>query len=328
MVLIDADNGLTLPAVAVTPLLPAELAPDLEHASSYARAEKAVTTRRAYGSDFAIFSAWCAERHTSPLPACPETVAAFLAWEAQRGTRTSTIGRRCASIKYAHKLAGHPIPTDDERVRATVRGIRRSVGTAPVKKAPATADKVIAMAAAGSGSLADLRDRALLLLGFGGAFRRSELVALDVADLAENADGIVVTIRRSKTDQEGHGTTVAVLRGSIACPVAAVSTWLAAAGISEGPVFRPVKRGGNVSPSRLTDRSVADIVKRRAARLGLDPAVFSGHSLRAGFLTSAAARGASIFRMMDVSRHKSVDTLRGYVREADLFRDHAGSGLL
>jgi hypothetical protein len=148
MTLIDVDIGLTLPAVAVTPVLPAELAPDLEHASNYARAEKATTTRRAYGSDFAIFSAWCAERHTSSLPACPETVAAFVAWEAQRGSRASTIGRRCASIKYAHKLAGHPIPTDDERVRATVRGIRRAVGTAPVKKAPATADKVIAMAAA------------------------------------------------------------------------------------------------------------------------------------------------------------------------------------
>jgi site-specific recombinase XerD len=189
MTLIDADIGLTLPAVAVTPVLPAELAPDLEHASSYARAEKAGTTRRAYGSDFAIFSAWCAERHASPLPACPETVAAFLAWEAQRGSRASTIGRRCASIKYAHKLAGHPIPTDDERVRTTVRGIRRAVGTAPVKKAPATADKVIAMAAAGNGSHADLRDRALLLLGFGGAFRRSELVALDSPTLAEMRTG-------------------------------------------------------------------------------------------------------------------------------------------
>jgi site-specific recombinase XerD len=328
MTLIDASNGHALPVVAIAPVLPAELAPDLERAGDYARGEKAVATRRAYGSDFAIFSAWCAERHASPLPACPETVAAFLAWDAQRGSRASTIGRRCAAIRYAHKLAGHPIPTDDERVRATVRGIRRAVGTTPGEKGPATADKVVAMAAIGNGSLADLRNRALLLLGFGGAFRRSELVALDVGDLVENADGFVVTIRRSKTDQEGQGATVAVVRGSIACPVTAVTTWLAAADISERPVFRPVRRGGRVRPSRLTDRSVAEIVKQRAARLGLDPAVFSGHSLRAGFLTSAAARGASIFRMMDVSRHRSVDTLRGYVREADMFRDHAGSGLL
>jgi integrase len=121
---------------------------------------------------------------------------------------------------------------------------------------------------------------------------------------------------------------VAVCRGSIACPVGAVKEWLAAANIVEGPVFRPVGKGGRLRPDRLTPQSVALIVKAYAARLRLDPRAFSGHSLRAGFLTSAAARGASLFKMMDVSRHKSVDTLRGYVRDADAFRDHAGAGLL
>ncbi|MGH6811344.1 MAG: site-specific integrase [Methylocella sp.] len=308
--------------------LPPELAADLNQAGEFARAEKAMATRRAYKSDFEIFELWCANRGVGALPAAAETVAALLASEAMRRIKPSTIGRRAASIRYVHKLAGHPVPTDDERVRATVRGIRRAIGIAPSKKAPATADRLIAMAAAGNGGITALRDRALLLLGFGGAFRRSELVALDVADITETKDGLLVTIRRSKTDQEGRSTTVAVVRGKIACPVAALRAWLTVAGISDGPVFRPITKSGKVRPTRLTDRSVANIVKYRAERLGLDPRAFAGHSLRAGFLTSAAARGASLFKMADVSRHKSMDTLRGYVRDTEVFKNHAGEGLL
>jgi site-specific recombinase XerD len=176
--------------------------------------------------------------------------------------------------------------------------------------------------------LTGLRDRALLLIGFGGALRRSELVALDVADIEETETGLLVMIRRSKTDPEGQGATIGIARGDVAYPVKALRAWLAAAGIEAGPIFRPIDMAGTVRASRLTCRSVANIVKAYAERAGLDPAVFSGHSLRAGFLTSAAGKGASIFKMMDVSRHKSVDTLRGYVRDAELFKDHAGTGLL
>jgi integrase len=154
------------------------------------------------------------------------------------------------------------------------------------------------------------------------------LVALDIEDIEEAAEGLRITIRRAKTDQEGKGAVVAVVRGSIACPVAAFKAWIAAACITTGPVFRPIAKGERIQAARLTDRSVAKIVKTHAERAGLDPASFSGHSLRSGFLTSAASRGASIFKMMDVSRHRSVETLRGYVRDAELFRDHAGAGLL
>ena len=300
----------------------------LEAAAAYAQAEKAPGTRQAYKTDFAIFEAWCADRNASALPAEPKTVAAFLGWEASRGTRPSTIGRRVAAIRYAHKLAGHEVPTDDERVRATMRGIRRTVGTAPTKKTPATSDRIMAMTPVAGTRLADLRDRTLLLLGFAGAFRRSELVALDIEDIEETKDGLRVMIRRGKTDQEGNGAVIAIVRGTVACPVAAYKAWIEAANISTGPVFRPIAKGERLQEARLTDRSVAKIVKAHAARIGLDPAGFSGHSLRSGFLTSAAARGASIFKMMDVSRHKSMDTLRGYVRDAELFRDHAGTGLL
>jgi len=310
--------------------LPTEaLAAELDAAADLARAEKAASTRRAYRADFMAFEAWCARRKVAALPADPGNVAAFLAAAVDRGSKPSTIGRRLAAIRYAHKLAGLPTPTDDERVRATMRGIRRTLGAAPLKKSPATAERVIAMTTMGKApGLIALRDRALLLLGFAGAFRRSELVALDVSDIEETAEGLRVTIRRAKTDQEGHGAKIAIVRGSVACPVAALKAWRDAGGISEGAVFRPIRKGGNVQNERLTDRSVANIVKAHAARVGLDPSSFSGHSLRAGFLTLAAKRGANLFKMMETSRHKSVDTLRGYVRDAELFRDHAGAGLL
>jgi site-specific recombinase XerD len=167
----------------------------------------------------------------------------------------------------------------------------------------------------------------LLLLGFAGAFRRSELVTLDCEDIEESETSIKITIRHSKTDQEGQGATIAIVRGSIACPVETLRAWRTAASITTGPLFRSIREGGKVG-ERLTDQSVAAIVKAHAERVGLDPKVFAGHSLRAGFLTSAAKRGASIFKMMDVSRHRSVDTLRGYVRDAEIFKDHAGAGLL
>jgi site-specific recombinase XerD len=320
----------TMNALVVIPhgtSLPAELAPDLSRAAEWAREEKAAATRRAYRSDFRIFEAWCRGRGVSALPASPEAVAAFLAHDVETGSRPSTLGRRVAAIRYAHKLAGHPVPTDDERVKATMRGIRRSLGTAPRKKTPATAERIIAMALAAGDDLKGLRDRALLLIGFAGALRRSELVALNLEDLDESELGYKVTIRHSKTDQEGAGQTLAIVRGSVACPVAALKAWLGAAGIAAGPIFRSVKKGGAVT-GRLPAQSVADIVKAYAERVGLDPTLFAGHSMRSGFLTSAAKRGASIFKMMDQSRHRSVETLRGYIRDAEIFKEHAGTGLL
>ena len=306
----------------------AELAPDLRAALRIAKAEKSVATRRAYATDYRLFCQWCEARALTPLPASVETVAAYLAHEAENGCRPSTIARRCAAIRYAHKLAGNESPTAAESVRATIRGIRRTLGTAPARKAPATADLILAMVSRAGTGPKGLRDRALALLGFAGAFRRSELVALDVSDLQETEAGLVVTIRRSKTDQEGQGRMVAIVRGSIACPVQAVRNWLDAAQIDSGPVFRPVAEGGKIMHGRLSDKQVARTIKAFAARLGLDHAAFGGHSLRSGFLTSAAARGASIFKMADQSGHKSMDTLRGYVRNAEIFQDHAAAGLL
>jgi site-specific recombinase XerD len=317
-----------LTVIETTQNLPAALGPDLAAAIDLAKAEKAVSTRKAYGTDFRIFKVWCDGKCVGSLPAIPETVAAFLAAEAGAGVKPSTLGRRVAAIRYAHKLAGVETPTDAEGVKATMRGIRRTFGGARNKKAPAVAAKMRSMVAIAPEGLAGLRDRALLLVGFAGAFRRSELVALDVADIAETATGLLMTIRGSKTDQERQGVTIAIARGDVTCPVKALRAWLDAAGIESGPLFRPIDKAGTVATSRLTCRSVANVVKAYAARAGFDASLFSGHSLRSGFLTSAAGNGASIFKMMDVSRHKSVDTLRGYVRDAELFKDHAGAGLL
>jgi site-specific recombinase XerD len=317
----------TLP-VPASAALPAPLAPELAAAVGYAKAEKAEATRRAYGTDFRLFGEWCEGKGVSALPATPETVAAYLAHGVAQGAKASTLGRRVAAIRYAHKLASLPTPTDSEAVKATLRGIRRTIGAAKVKKAPAVAERVKAMVRGCPCTLAGKRDRALLLLGFAGAFRRSELVALNVEHLEESAEGFRVRIAGSKTDQEGQGETIAIARGTEACPVRALRTWLEAAGIESGPIFRPINKSGAVAASRLTDRSVANIVKAYAGLAGMDAKAFSGHSLRSGFLTSAAGKGASIFKMMDVSRHKSVDTLRGYVRDAELFKDHAGAGLL
>ncbi len=312
--------------IQILPTLPID---DLDLAAAYAKQDKAASTRAAYRSDFAAFQAYCDARCVPSLPASPETVASFLAHQADSGLSASTISRRCAAIRYAHKLAGHEPPTNCEAVKATLRGIRRAIGAAPKPKAPAVAETLRDMAkAAPSGRLKGLRDRALLTMGFGGAFRRSELVALNVDDIEETDEGLRVTIRRSKTDQEGLGVTIAIVRGGACCPVKALRAWLDAAGISDGPIFRPIRKGGHVRDRRLTAKSVCDLVKAYAHSIGLDASTFGAHSLRSGFLTSAARRGASIFKMRDVSRHKSMDVLQAYVRDADLFRDHAGAGLL
>ena len=166
------------------------------------------------------------------------------------------------------------------------------------------------------------------MLGFAGALRRSELVALTVADMVEGPDGYRVTIQCSKTDQESVGQEIVVPNGTKLRPVALVRAWLDRAHITQGPIFRPINRGGRVVDAMLTAESAATVVKDAAKRAGLDPAAFAGHSLRSGFLTSAAKANASVFKMMDQSRHKSVETLRSYVRDADKFTDHAGEDFL
>ncbi|WP_238296747.1 site-specific integrase [Methylobacterium soli] len=291
---------------------------------------------RAYRGDAALFEAWCVRHGFRAMPASPEAVAGFLVHEAEAGRAASTIGRRCAAIRYAHKLAGQPDPTDNEAVHAAVKGIRRRIGTAPNQKTAATAEILAAMLMRIPDTLTGKRDRALLALGFAGAFRRSELVGLNVEDIREDKDGIRILVRRSKTDQEGRGIEKAIPHGRFIRPVLLLREWLEAAGITEGPVFRPVSRSGrvrkfasdaNISP-RLTTQAVADIIKKYTAAAGLDASTFGAHSLRAGYITTAAERGADLVRIMDQSGHRDTRTVVGYIRRANAFKDHSGSGFL
>jgi site-specific recombinase XerD len=305
-------------------------APEFEAVRGYGENARAASTRKIYARDMAAFVAWCGARGLCSMPADPRAVAWHLSTLASAGLSVSSIARRLAAIAYAHAMAGHKLQTSAREIKVVIAGIRRTVGTAPRhRKAAATHDLIQRMLdVCPSTTMIGLRDRAALALGFAGAFRRSELVALRVEDLEEVPDGYRVHIRRSKTDQTGEGHVIPIPRGYRLRPVATVQAWLAAAGITEGFVFRQIHRSGVVRQSGLRGHAVAAIVKQRAEQAGLDPVQFAGHSLRAGFLTSAAESGASVFKMQAVSRHKSMDVLSGYIRSADLFREPAGAAFL
>jgi site-specific recombinase XerD len=303
-------------------------AAEVEAARGFIAQQVAPATLRAYRTDARLFAEWCAERGVLALPASPESVATYLSAIATEGSKFSTVRRRAAAIKFAHETGDCESPTSARLVRSTLAGIRRTIGVAQVKKSPATANRLVEMIRLCPTTLPGMRDRAMLLLGFAGAFRRSELVALRVEDLQEAAGGLRVTIRRSKTDQDGAGQEIAISRGDVHCPVLAVRAWMQAAGITDGFVFRPIARGGRVLERQLSDRAVANLVKAYAARAGFRVEDFSGHSLRAGAVTTAAEAGAPLLKMAELSRHKSLEVLKGYVRSADLFKNHALGGVL
>ncbi len=241
--------------------------------------------------------------------------------------QAATIARRLVVISQAHKAADLPSPTTSSLVRRTHAGIRRSIGTAQAAKAPAVVSDLKRMLQKLPNTRVGLRDRALLLLGFAGAFRRSELVALDVGDLEFSSAGLVVTLRRAKTDQEAAGRRIGIPYGSNekSCPVRSLQAWLESARISQGPVFRSLDKFHRVQNRRPSDKTVARIVKRRAAAVGLDPDRYAGHSLRAGLATSAAAGGASDWVIMAQTGHRSADMVRRYIREGNLWRENAAS---
>ena len=302
--------------------------PLVELARAYIRAAKAPATLRAYDADWRDFAAWCGIRDAQALPAAPETVALYLSALAGRRS-AATLARRLTSIAKVHEAANHPSPASVRHpaVGETLKGIRRVHGVAQAGKAPlVTADLQKVVAHTGE-RLLELRDRALLLLGYCGALRRSELAALWVSDLNWPEEGVVAALRRSKTDQEGKGRQVAIPRGAHpgTCPVQALERWMFAAGIARDvgqvPVFRAVDRHGKVQPGALHPNSVGEILKRAVARAGYDPQAYAGHSLRAGFCTQTARNGASAFDIMRQTGHKSVAIVSRYVREAQIFRD-------
>lgn len=288
----------------------------------YLHAALSENTRRGYQSDLAHFIAW-----GGGIPATPETVCQYLA--ANVGAlSSSTLNRRLVAIGRAHTSQGLESPTKSDLVKATLRGIRRTVGTNQRQVAPAVKEQLIAMVDRLEGTKG-VRDRALLLVGFAGAFRRSELVAIKYRDIEFADQGLVVNIRRSKTDQEGQGRKVAIpyARGAT-CPVQSLKAWLSISEIDDGPIFRPITRHGRVTPVALSTQAVAVIIKQRAEAIGLDASRYSGHSLRAGLVTSAAQAGVSSWKIRQQTGHKSDAMLQRYIRDSLIFVDNAAGAIL
>ena len=310
---------------------PNPLAPYLGDAEKFVRAAKAANTVKAYRSDWRAFEDFCRVRQLAPLPAPPATVAAYAAHTVSR-LKANTIERHLAAISQAHQLAGFANPVEDKLVRTVMAGIRRTRGTAQKGKEPLSADLLRKMFAGMPDDLRAVRDRALLLIGFAGAFRRSELVSLRYEDICFRKEGLVVTIPHSKTDREGEGQTVGIPYGSHpeTCPVRALENWLARANITYGYLFTRIGRwGGEVRGERIweaiSDHQLAKIIKRLAHSAGLDADAFSGHSLRSGLATAAAEGGATERSIMDQTRHRSLKQVRKYIRRGSLFRDNAAS---
>ena len=305
-----------------------ELAEIAAEARDYVAASRAENTTRVYRTGWAQFTAWCEGHGVTALPAGAETVALYVA-DLAKTAKPATIDSRLAAISAAHRAAGRDSPTKEEAVRLVRRGVRRTLGTAQRQVRPVTVPDLRTMLEGLATDRAGCRDRALLLLGFAGALRRSELVGLDVADITEGPDGLTVRLRRSKTDQEGAGRTVGIPYGSkpVTCPIRAWRAWLEVSGITEGAAFRPVDRHGHMGATRLSGQAVALVLKRHAARAGLDPVEVAGHSLRAGLATSAAAAGVPERVIANQTGHKGTAMLRRYIRERSLFRENAASAV-
>jgi site-specific recombinase XerD len=302
--------------------------PLTEQVRDYIRASKAESTVRGYHSDWKHFCAWCDAHELCPLPASADPVASYIA-ECAGYLKVGSIQRRLNAIAEAHKTVGVESPTHSAMVRNTLKGIRRTTGTAVTQKTATLTDDVRAMLEATDAGMIGIRDRAIILLGFASAFRRSELVRLDLEDCTFTKDGLTVTLRRSKTDQEGAGRKVGIPYGSNpeTCPVRVLQAWMEEARITSGPLFRSINRHRQVQPGKLSGVDVARIVKKLAQRAGLDATKYAGHSLRAGHATSAAIAGASERSIMNQTGHRSVQMVRRYIRDGSLFRENSASKL-
>ncbi len=299
--------------------------------AEYARAKE---TLRAYKHDWKVFQAWCELRRVRSLPASHVDVCAHLAHLEGRGLALSTIERAYCAIALFHRNANAPgwqpprgFPPS---VKLELDAIRRKLGSAQHGKNPIVVRDLARLVGAIEGEeLARVRDRAMLLLGFWMASRRSEIVALDVADVQVLPEGVKMHLKRSKTDQEGKGDDKAAPRTEdpALCPALALDRWLRDSAITEGPLFRAIDRWGHMSPSRLEVKAYVRAIKRYASAAGFDASQLSGHSLRSGFVTTAAKEGKSVDAIMRQTLHKDPGTVLGYIKMADLFKNNAASGL-
>ncbi|MGC9225349.1 MAG: site-specific integrase [Terracidiphilus sp.] len=298
---------------------------------AFVLSSRSQATVKAYRREWSHFERWCCDHGLAALPATAETVAMYIA-DCASACSVGTITRRLTAITKAHLAAGHPTTpatTKHFLVGMTLKGIKRVVGTAQHGKVPLLTADIRKLASCCPKRLLGLRDRALVLVGFSGAFRRSEISAIDVSHIRWCQEGIVLTLPKSKTDQDAAGREVGIPRGRGAgtCPVRALQEWLSEAGIVGGPVFRRVDRHGNISAARLYPDSISKLLKRAAARAGMSVDGISGHSLRAGHATQAARNGISELTIMRQTGHKSRPMVRRYIRRGQIFAENAAMGL-
>ncbi len=291
----------------------------------YLRNAKAPNTVRTYLSNWKQFEDWCREQGLRSMPADPSTLALFLSQDADE-VSSSTLRLRLTAVSKIHELSGHESPAKDPLVRSTWEGIKRMKGVMQVGKAPLLTDDIVAMVHALPDTLQGIRDRALLLVGFAGCFRRSEITALRLEDVRFVKEGLVVVVKRSKTDQSGEGYKKGIPYGqTAACPVKALQLWIECAGLDSGPLFRKIDRHGNIGENPLSGNAIALIVKRTALAAGLDAADYAGHSLRSGLATQAAISGVDEASIVRQGGWKTERMARRYVRDGSLFRDNAAS---
>ncbi|MDC3187399.1 tyrosine-type recombinase/integrase [Candidatus Pelagibacter sp.] len=293
------------------------------------KSSKANNTIRAYKSDFNDFELFCIKNEFKSLPTDPKIISLYITYLSKKDAKMSTLKRRIVSIGVIHKMKGHYLDTKHPAIIENIMGIKRRKGSIQKGKKPLLINnlkKIINVIDENiKNEIKRLRDRSIILIGFSGGFRRNEIVSLDYNDLDFMQDGLKITLRRSKTDQFGEGLIKGLpyFDNTQYCPVISISKWLEISKINSGPLFRRFKKGLGLSDNRLTDQTVALLIKEYLNLAGIDNKNYSGHSLRSGFATSAAESGAEERNIMAMTGHKSTEMVRRYIKEANLFKNNA-----
>ena len=293
------------------------------------KSSKANNTLRAYKSDFKDFGAFCAKHGFNSLPTEPKIVALYLTYLSGKNSKISTLRRRLVSISIIHKHRGHYLDTKHPIIIENLMGIKRTKGSIQRGKKPILINHLKAIINVineeKTYEIKKIRDKTLILIGFGGGFRRTELISIDYEDLEFVPEGVKITLRRSKTDQFGEGMTKGLpyFSNEKYCPVRHIKKWIEISKIKNGPVFRRFSKGCSLTHNRLTDQSVVLLIKRYLELAGIENKNYSGHSLRSGFATVSAESGADERSIMAMTGHKTTQMVRRYIQEANLFKNNA-----
>ena len=293
------------------------------------QSSKSKNTLRAYKSDFNDFGIFCSKNGFKSLPSEPKIVSLYLTHLSTKNAKISTLKRRLVSIGVIHKLKGHYLDTKHPAIIENIMGIKRRKGSIQKSKKPILINSlkklIDVIDQQNKKEIKKLRDRSIILIGFSGGFRRNEIVSLDYDDLEFVSEGLKISLRRSKTDQFGAGFTKALpyFEGSQYCPVVSLKKWIKISKITSGPLFRRFSKASKLLESRLTDQTVALLIKKYLQLAGIDSRNYSGHSLRSGFATSAAEAGVEERSIMTMTGHKSSEMVRRYIKEANLFKNNA-----